>query len=346
MQFYQKCNPMVACHIARVAGSDAGDQRALRGGWDQWLMPRRPGSRKVQSKRGLRSHGALKARVKPAQMSCELGQRCIRRYMGSRNGKCMRRLRAPVFHVEECARESGFASQAHFSISHRGRVAKRISECPDRPSQGPLQAELAFSNFAAGFFFAAQRQNGMGQGVSTDANSSVRQLLQFSDVENAPLLVTRKSLRWCAVITHSVHPVRSCSCVQPRGLSDCPPPKSVETCGGLGSCAFFGGKLKVCSQRIAAHQEVEFLVPERAGMTAARSGSHQEKAWDGLTLQHRKRVSQGVHQAVIAGHQNSARRKRLALLNPGSKVIATGGNEGRDQARRARCLVLAWPRVC
>lgn len=122
----------------------------------------------------LAAYNALEAGVKPTQVGCEFWKRGIQRHMDPRENKVTRSPASPVFHVEECACKPGFASQAHFPVSHGGRVAKGVSECPDWPSQRVLDCELAVLNLAARFFFAAQRQNGMCQGVGCDAHSSLR----------------------------------------------------------------------------------------------------------------------------------------------------------------------------
>jgi hypothetical protein len=66
---------------------------------------------------------------------------------------------------------------------------------------------------------------------------------------------------------------------------------------------------------------VKLLVPERAWVIAAGCSRHEKKAGDTFTLQDGKHIRERVNQTVIAGHQNGACRKLLALLNPGSKVI-------------------------
>jgi hypothetical protein len=66
---------------------------------------------------------------------------------------------------------------------------------------------------------------------------------------------------------------------------------------------------------------IKLLVPKHARFVAARSSSHEKKAWYAFALQHREHVGQRVQQTVVASHENSAWRKLPALLNPGAKVL-------------------------
>jgi hypothetical protein len=122
----------------------------------------------------LSSHGALDTGVKPTQVSRELRKSRVAAHMDSGKSQHIQRLTAAVFDIEECTGEPGFESQAHFSLSDRRRVAKGVSERPYRPPKGPFQVELAFLNFTTRLFLAAQRQNGMRQGVRSYAHSSLR----------------------------------------------------------------------------------------------------------------------------------------------------------------------------
>jgi hypothetical protein len=94
-------------------------------------------------------------------MGRELRKRRILGHMDSRKYEEIRGPIAPVLYVEECTSEPGFLSEAYFALSQGRRIAKWISECPDRPSQRTFDFYFAVSNLAARFFFAAQRQNGM-----------------------------------------------------------------------------------------------------------------------------------------------------------------------------------------
>src|SRR5271169_3021198 len=103
----------------------------------------------------LNSHRALQAVMKPTQVGRQLGQRRALGHMNSRQCKPIRRSLAPMLNVEKCTYEPGFLSQAHLACSHRGRIAKGISECPDLPPQNPFYVLLAFFNLAACFLLAA-----------------------------------------------------------------------------------------------------------------------------------------------------------------------------------------------
>lgn len=103
----------------------------------------------------LPSHRALQAGVKPTQVGRELRKRCVHRHVDSRKRKQIRRPFTPMLYIEKCTRKPRFSSQAHFAFSHRGRVAKGISECPDRLPQHSFYVVLAFLNLAACFRLAA-----------------------------------------------------------------------------------------------------------------------------------------------------------------------------------------------
>jgi hypothetical protein len=74
---------------------------------------------------------------------------------------------------------------------------------------------------------------------------------------------------------------------------------------------------------------VKLLVPKHAGFVAARSPGHKKQAGYTFALQHRKHVRQRIHQAVVAGDQNSSWRKLLALLYPRPKVLRANHIEVR-----------------